>query len=80
MRVREYLNLDLIHKEHLIVSLDFKTLVKILSDMKIKCVFGLTFAAFHFLRFPFFFFFFSRVFSPLAAIVHVRYMNSSRNF
>ena len=39
----------------------------------------------HLLRFSsafsfFFFFFFSRVFSPLAATVHVRYMNSSRNF
>ena len=42
----------------------------------------------HFLRFSccvflFFFlfsFFFSRVFSPLAATVHVRYMNSSHNF
>ena len=28
----------------------------------------------------FFFFFFSRVFSPQVATVHVRYMNSSRNF
>ena len=47
----------------------------------IKCVFGLAFAAFQFLRFPFFFlFFFSRVFYPLAATVHVRYINSSRNF
>ena len=27
-----------------------------------------------------FFFFFSRVFSPLVATVHVRYMNSNRNF
>ena len=34
------------------------------------------------LRFPpfFFFFFFLRVFFPQAATVHVRYMNSSRNF
>ena len=41
----------------------------------------IAFAAFQFLRFPFFLFsFFSRVFSPLAATVHVRYMNSSRNF
>ena len=29
---------------------------------------------------PFFFFFFSCVFSPQAATVHVRYMNSSHNF
>ena len=28
----------------------------------------------------FFFFFFSRVFFPLVATVHVRYMNSNRNF
>ena len=38
MRVREYLNLDLLHEEHLIVSLDFTTLVKILIDIKIKRV------------------------------------------
>ena len=35
---------------------------------------------FSFCVFPFFFFFFSRVFSPHATTVHVRYMNSSRNF
>ena len=45
-------------------------------------MFGFAFPAFQLLRFPFFFFlfFFSRVFFLLAATVHVRYMNSSRNF
>ena len=47
------------------------------------CVFGLAFAALRFSFYVFsffFFFFFSRVFFPQAAIVHVRYMNSNRNF
>ena len=41
---------------------------------------GVCCVAFQFLRFLLFFFFFSRVFSPQAATVHVQYMNSSRNF
>ena len=35
---------------------------------------------FKFLRFPFFFFFFFMPFPPTGGTVHVRYMNSSRNF
>ena len=52
--------------------------VLLIAPHMIMCVFGFAFPAFQLLRFPFFFFF-SRVFSPLAATVHVRYINSSRN-
>ena len=42
-------------------------------------MFGLAFA-FCLCVFPFLFFFFHALFSPQAVTVHVRYMNSSRNF
>ena len=56
-----------------------RTLHACKNDVYIVCVW-IAFAAFQFLLFPFFFFFFSRIFSPLAVTVYVRYMNSSSNF
>ena len=56
--------------------------VSFLLNWRQKCVFGLAFAALHFSFYVFFlFFFFFHAFSlSQAATVHVRYMNSNRNF